>query len=94
MRVKERHIEYDVKHISLEKADYIGDYMIRLTFDDHKIQEVDFESFLLQSKHPSIRKYLDAKLFKDFSIVNGNLNWGDYELIFPLSELYDGKINY
>ena len=30
--------------------------------------------------------------FKGFEVVDGNLNWYDYEMIFPLKDLYQGEI--
>ncbi len=53
---------------------------------------VDFESFLKKSKHPDIRKYLNVEEFKNFSIVEGNLDWNDYELCFLTIDLYRGQI--
>jgi len=44
------------------------------------------------SLHPSIRKYLDEAKFKDYQIVDGNLNWNDYALIFPIEDLHEGKL--
>ena len=44
------------------------------------------------SLHPSIRKYLDEARFKLFDIIDGNLNWNDYDMIFPVEDLYEGKI--
>jgi hypothetical protein len=53
---------------------------------------VDFKTFLEKSSHPSIKKYLDEDKFKQFKVIEGNLNWNDYELIFPVADLYNGKI--
>jgi len=53
---------------------------------------VDFKYFLEASQHPAVRKYLNKERFRLFSIVDGNLNWFDYDLIFPLEDLYEGKI--
>jgi hypothetical protein len=30
--------------------------------------------------------------FKNFKIIDGNLNWNDYDLIFPVADLHEGKI--
>jgi hypothetical protein len=76
----------------IELAKYIGDYAIRITFNDGNEKLVDFKPFLTKSLHPSISKYLDESLFKQFEIVNGNLNWNDYDLIFPIHDLYEGVI--
>ncbi|CAN5512853.1 hypothetical protein BH09BAC6_BH09BAC6_28110 [soil metagenome] len=35
---------------------------------------------------------MDEALFCNFEIKDGNLNWNDYDMIFPISELYEGKI--
>jgi len=44
------------------------------------------------SLHPSIKKYLDESKFLQYEIVDGNLNWNNYDLIFPVDDLYQGKI--
>jgi hypothetical protein len=42
--------------------------------------------------HPSIKKYLNEQIFRQFEIIEGNLNWHDYDLIFPIETLHQGKI--
>ena len=78
--------------IEIKSASYIGDYAIRIFFNDNVNRLVDFKSFLENSFHPSIRKYLDENKFKKFEIIDGNLNWNDYDLIFPIYDLYQGKV--
>jgi len=73
-------------------ANYIGDYAIKICFSDETEKLVDFKPFLCKSLHPSISKYLDESLFKQFKISEGNLNWNDYDLIFPIHELHEGVI--
>jgi hypothetical protein len=79
--------------IIISDANYIGDFAIRIRFKDGTERLVDFKSFLKQSHHPAIKKYLDENNFKQFNIIDGNLNWNDYDLIFPVSDLYEGYIN-
>jgi hypothetical protein len=79
--------------IEITSANYIGGFAIRITFNDGNEKLVDFKPFLFKSLHPSISKYLDERLFKQFEIINGNLNWNDYDLIFPVHNLYDGIID-
>jgi hypothetical protein len=55
--------------IEIKSANYIGDFAIRLVFSDGVMRLVDFKSFLENSLHPSIRKYLDETQFKFFEIV-------------------------
>jgi hypothetical protein len=63
-----------------------------LFFNDGLNRVVDFKPFLESSFHPSIWKYLEETLFKQFEIVDGNLNWNDYGMIFPVEDLLKGKI--
>ena len=78
--------------LKIDSAKYLSDYAIRIKFSDGNERLVDFKPFLSKSLHPSIKKYLDENKFSDFSLTDGNLNWNDYELIFPLSDLYNGQI--
>lgn len=79
--------------LEIVSAKYLGDYAIRIYFQDGTERLIDFKPFLTKSLHPSIRKYLDENIFKNFEIKEGNLNWNDYEMIFPVWDLYNGKID-
>ena len=92
MRITEEYSEIQTDLIEVKSAIYIGDFAIRITFNDGKNKLVDFKSFLESSSHPSIKKYLEESKFKKFDIVDGNLNWNDYDLIFPIYDLYQGRI--
>jgi len=78
--------------INIIEAEYIPPYKIHLWFSDGAEQIVDFESFLKKSTHPEIKKYLNKELFKEFSIAHGRLDWNDYDLCFPIQDLYEGTI--
>lgn len=80
--------------INIISADQIGDCRIRLVFDDQTEQSVDFKPFLAQSCHPAIRAYLDQKLFGTFRVEFGELVWGDYDLCFPMIDLYRNQIDH
>lgn len=91
-------VEYDKdldKSIPLriESAKYLNDYSIYVRFNNNKERIIDFKPFLYKSQHPDLKKYLDKKLFTDFSIKDGNLNWNDYDMIFPINDLYEGNIS-
>ena len=92
MKISEEYSDNQVDFIEIKSARYIGDYAIRVYFSDGFVKLVDFKAFLETSLHPSIRKYLDEDIFKNFQIVDGNLNWNDYDLIFPIEDLYEGKL--
>lgn len=78
--------------ISIDKAEFIGDYQIKFSFSDGVVQLIDFSEFLMNAKNPMTKKYLDQNLFRNFSIVYGDIIWNDYELCFPIWDLHEGKI--
>ena len=92
MKIIELYAEKSLERMEITFANYIGDYAIRIKFKDGTERLVDFKPFLNKSHHPSIKKYLKEDLFLKFKIVEGNLNWNDYDLIFPIWDLYEGSI--
>jgi hypothetical protein len=90
-------VQYDTSSeerlLKIEAAKHLGDYAIRIIFDDGVERLVDFKPFLTSSVHPSVRKYLNEDLFSKFCITDGNLNWNDYDLIFPIWDLYNGRVD-
>ena len=78
--------------IAVTSAEYAGGYKLRVGFSDGKAQLVDFEPFLRRAKNPALRDFLDVEKFKTFRIEFGDLLWGDYDLCFPITDLYDGRI--
>lgn len=78
--------------ISINKAEYIGEYKIMFLFSDGVERLIDFSDFLKNAKNPMTRKYLDEKLFKAYSIDYGDIIWNDYEMCFPIWDLHEGKI--
>jgi hypothetical protein len=80
------------KVIAIESAAYVAPYRLRLRFDDGRENLVDFGPFLTASAHPSIRAYLDKARFKQFTVEDGFLHWNDFELVFPMADLYAGTI--
>lgn len=92
MRFTYHKLDNDIIQIEVLKAEWIRDYLLEIRFTDGKIQKVDFGQFLKNSKHPEIQKYLEPELFKKFEIRDGNLDWNNFDLIFPVSDLYAGEI--
>ena len=78
--------------INITQAEYLDNHVIHLCFDDGKEQTIDFKTFLSQSVHPDIRAYLDTEKFKDYRIEYGELVWGDYDLCFPVIDLYNNQL--
>lgn len=82
----------DMEVIEIVAAEYVGEYRILLRFNDSSERIVDFKDFLLNAPNPLYKKYLDVNEFKKFKIVFGNLDWNDYEMCFPIMDLYEGKV--
>ena len=69
-----------------------GDYRLRLSFSDGKEQEVDFLPFLSSARHPAIRAFLAPERFAAYRLEYGDLVWGDFELCFPIIDLYENHL--
>jgi hypothetical protein len=67
-------------------------YKLKLSFSDGIERVINFEPFLRRSRNPMIRIYLDPQKFANFRIEYGNLVWDDYELCFPIADLYENNI--
>ncbi len=89
-------VDYSVNNnqpIWVDSAEHLSSYKIKIKFNDGMERLVDFEHFLSKSLHPSIQKYLNIDYFSKFEVTDGNLNWNDHDLIFPIGDLYDGKVD-
>jgi len=82
----------DEQVISVEKVNQLSDFKLELEFNDKTRQVVDFYPFLSRSLNPLIRKYLSPEEFSKFEIDEGDLEWNDYDLCFPIADLYENKI--
>jgi hypothetical protein len=79
--------------IAIIQAEHLDTYRIKLHFDDGVEQVVDFQPFLVNCAHPALRAYLDPQRFHEFRIEFGDLVWGDYDLCFPVMDLYCNTID-
>ncbi|MEI6647250.1 MAG: DUF2442 domain-containing protein [bacterium] len=77
--------------VNIVRAESAGNYRLWLTFSDNHKTLVDFETFLERSMNPQTRQFLEEERFLCFRLEYGNLVWGDYEMCFPIEELYDGQ---
>ena len=81
-----------VKYLEIVQAEYVSSYKIRLKFNDGMVRVMDFEPFLRKALNPDITKYRQLRNFKKFHLHYGELMWGDFDMIFPITDLYDGTI--
>ncbi len=80
------------RYIAVERALYASGHVLDISFSDGTTQRVDFNPFLRASRIPHAKKYLDENQFRQFSIVGGNVVWGDFEMLFPVMELHAGHV--
>ena len=93
MMAMEKATRRATKVIKITSARYQTPYKVLLLFDDGKQTLVDCELFLRASQHPSIQAYFDKRKFKSFTLEDGFLHWNDFDLVFPMADLYAGKIS-
>jgi len=82
----------ELKHLKVKKVEYLDLYKLKLLLSDGMVQIIGFEIFLKHSYHPIIQKYLKPKYFKYFSLIDSDLMWGYFDLIFPIMDLYYNSI--
>lgn len=67
-------------------------HILDIVFSDGHVSTVDFAPFIYSSGHPDYEKYKSIDAFTQFEIMDGNLNWDDYTMIFPVEDLYRGQL--
>jgi hypothetical protein len=80
--------------INVVSATQVGDYSLKIEFDDKTVQTVDFGPFLKRARHPDVRLFLQPERFASFHVTYGELAWGDYDLCFPVIDLYRNCIEH
>ncbi|MGA3066740.1 MAG: DUF2442 domain-containing protein [Tepidisphaeraceae bacterium] len=78
--------------IFVEQATLVGGHTLALTFSEGTRTIINFSGFLKSSGNPQIRAYLEPSAFARFAVKDGDLVWDDYELCFPIADLYEGRI--
>ena len=81
------------KLIKIISAEYQRDHIIKVKFSDGLEKAINFHSFIKNNSNPNIQAYLNLEKFKSFQVKEGDLMWGDYDLLFPITDLYEGKIS-
>lgn len=79
-------------YLRVKEAKYVPRHRVDIKFNDGTHRIVDFGPFLRQARNPMFTKYRRPKAFKSFHIQDGDLMWGDFDMIFPIMDLYRGTI--
>ena len=78
--------------ISVLKATHITGHILKIEFSDSHVSVVDFAPFIFSDGHPDYDAYKDISRFLQFDLLDGNLSWDDYTMIFPVENLYENKL--
>ena len=74
------------------EAIHLSGYKLKLRFSDKTELAVDFKPFLTTSRNPMIRTYLLPENSRVLGLSHSDLIWDDYDLCFPVADLYEGNI--
>ena len=79
--------------LMITEAHHVGNLTLEMKFNDDTVQRVNIGDFILRHPHPQYDKYLNEQEFVKYTIDDGNIVWGeDWDLIFPIEELYSGAL--
>lgn len=67
-------------------------HILEIEFNDGHKENIDFAPFIFSNNHPDYEKYKSINEFLKFEIIDGNLNWDDYTMIFPVEDLYCNRL--
>ncbi|MFT7561687.1 MAG: hypothetical protein ACI93R_003616 [Flavobacteriales bacterium] len=73
-------------------VDHLSGHILEITFSDDFKQVVDFSLFIFSNGHPDYDQYKKVEKFLTYEVVDGNLNWDDYTMIFPVEDLYKNTL--
>lgn len=76
----------------VKSAKHLKSHILEIEFSDGEYRVIDFAPFIFSVGHPDYERYKSEVGFLDFKIEDGNLNWDDYTMIFPVEDLYTGNL--
>ncbi len=80
-------------NLSVVKVKPLAGHILEISLNDSHTSIVDFAPFIFGVCHPDYEQYRSVESFLTFEIEDGNLNWGDYTMIFPVENLYSNRFD-
>lgn len=81
-----------MSELLVNSAKHKTGHILEIQFNDNHVSVIDFAPFIFSSGHPDYEPYKSVERFLDFEIIDGNLNWDDYTMIFPVEDLYKERL--
>ncbi|HCE2128395.1 DUF2442 domain-containing protein [Vibrio parahaemolyticus] len=81
-----------MSELSVVKVTHVTGHILEIEFSDNHVSIVDFAPFIFSVGHPDYDVYKDISRFLQFDLLDGNLNWDDYTMIFPVEHLYESSL--
>lgn len=81
-----------MSELLVESVAHMTGHILEIEFNDGKKTIVDFSRFIFSNGHPDYEPYKNITRFQNYDIVDGNINWDDYTMIFPVEDLYQNKL--
>ena len=76
----------------VKKTKHVTSHFLDIEFSNDESRIINFAPFIFSAGHPDYERYKTEAGFLMFKIEDGNLNWDDYTMIFPVEDLYSGKL--
>jgi len=81
-----------MSELLVKSAKHVKSHILEIEFSDGHRNVLDFSPFIFSNEHPDYLKYRSESGFLSYEIIDGNLNWDDYTMIFPVEDLYKGSL--
>ena len=63
--------------VEVNKAEYLGDYVINLSFNNGRSEAVNLEQLLFNDKRAAFAVLRDKSEFRNFKVEHSTLVWGE-----------------
>lgn len=81
-----------MSELSVDKVSHITGHILEIKFNDGHKSTTDFSPFIFSTGHPDYEPYKKIDAFLKYDVIDGNLNWDDYTMIFPIGDLYKNTL--
>ena len=81
-----------MSELLVNQVSHISGHILEIEFNDGHKSIIDFAPFIFSVGHPDYVPYKNIDRFLQYEVIDGNLNWDDYTMIFPVENLYKNKL--